>query len=272
MKLNISACIITFNEAKNISDCIKSLYFVDEVIVVDSGSTDNTKKIAESLGAKVIENTFEGHIQQKNHALSRAKNEWVISLDADERITPSLRKEISELFENIKVNDDGTDNLCDGYMFPRRTFYIGKWIEHGGWYPDRHLRLFKNSKAKWGGTNPHDRIILDGTCGDLKSDMTHYSFNSISAHIETINRFSGIMARNLYNDGKTDYLVLRLIFKPVWKFIEMLFLKKGFLDGKHGLVIAGLSAFATFSKFSKLFELTKTGYDGKYSDVESERP
>ena len=261
MNLPISACIITFNEEHTINSCLESLSFADEIIVVDSFSSDRTVEIAKAAGAKIFLHPFEGHIQQKNYALSLAKNEWIIALDADERVTPELKKQIENLFQR--------GNLLDGYTMPRKTFYIDKWISHGGWYPDRHLRLFRKSQGHWGGINPHDRIILDGRTGEIRADLAHYSFSSLSAHIKTINRFSSIMARNLSRDGKTNFIILRLMVKPAWKFIEMFFLKRGFLDGKHGLIIAGFSAFATMAKLAKLFEITRVGDDGKYRDKES---
>ena len=266
MKLPISACIITYNEEKHISECIKSLFFANEIIVLDSGSEDKTCEIAKSLGAKVHHHPFESHITQKNHALSFATNDWVISLDADERVTPKLRNEIIKLFEEIKIDENGNDNLCNGYSFPRKTYYIDKWINHGGWYPDKHLRLFRKSKAVWGGENPHDKIMLEGKSGELNSDLLHYSFDSLKAHINTINNFSAIMSRNQYKNKDTKFLLPKLIFKPLWKFIEIYFLKKGFLDGTHGLIIALFSSFATCARYAKLFELTRIGFDGKYSD------
>ena len=263
MGLPISACIITKDEETRISDCIKSLYFVNEVIVVDSHSTDKTCEIAKKLGAKVVINDFKGHIEQKNYALTLANNEWIISLDADERVSQNLRKEIEELF-------DTAVNMSDGYRCPRRTFYIDKWIGHCGWYPDKHLRLFRNSLSKWGGNNPHDRVFLEGSCGELKNDLIHYSFDSLSSHIRTINSFSSIMARNLYREKNTKLIIIKIVFRPLWKFIEMFILKKGFLDGRHGFIISAFSAFATLSKYAKLYELIRLGYDGKYSDKESQ--
>jgi glycosyltransferase involved in cell wall biosynthesis len=266
MKLPISACIITFNEEANIAECIKSLFFAKEIIVLDSGSNDKTCEIAESLGATVSHHHFESHIKQKNHALTYANYDWVIALDADERVSPKLRSEITKLFEEIKIDENGLDNLCDGYKFPRKTYYIDKWISHSGWYPDKHLRLFRKSSAEWGGKNPHDKIILTGTIGELKGDILHYSFSSLRAHIDTINNFSAIMARNLFQEGKTNFIVPKLFLKPIWKFIDMFLLKKGFLDGTHGLIIALFSSFDMCARYAKLYELTKTGFDGKYLD------
>jgi glycosyltransferase involved in cell wall biosynthesis len=254
----ISACIITYNEEAVIKECIESLSFADEIIVVDSHSIDKTREIAAFLGAKVVEHPFKSHIDQKNYALTLATNDWVISLDADERISDALKDEIEKTFSNGKLHD--------GYRFKRKTTYLNRWISHCGWYPDRHLRLFKRSKSKWAGKNPHDRIYCTGKVKNLKSDMTHYSFNSLSAHLKTIDNFSGIMARDLFKRGKTGFVFLKLIFKPMWKFIEMYILKRGFLDGREGFIISVYSAFSTFAKFSKLYEIKKMGFDGKYKD------
>lgn len=258
MKEKISACIITYNEERTIKDCLLSVSFADEIIVVDSHSTDKTCEIAKEFGAKIVTHDFEGHIQQKNYAKSLAKNEWVISLDADERVSASLRKEIEKIFS--------IGPAYDGYRFKRKTFYLNKWISHGGWYPDKHLRLFKNSIATWSGKNPHDRIFLDGKVKCLKSDLLHYSFPNLASHINTINNFSGIMARDLFKKNKVHFVLPKMILKTLWKFFEMYIFKRGFLDGRQGFIIATFSAFSTFARYAKLYEITVSGFDGAYKD------
>lgn len=246
-KLPISACIITLNEQDNIGSCIESLDFVSEIIVVDSFSTDHTRAIAEKYGAKFFTHKFEGHIQQKNIALSYATNTWVISLDADERVSREMRNKIFEIFKE--------GPKYDGYRFRRTTWYLTKWIRHGRFYPDRQLRLFLKAKATWAGVNPHDKISLNGNVCNLKEDIQHYSYKDLSGHIRTSNNFSSIQANNLFHAGKDQFIVLKMIFKSLWTFIDCYILRSGFRDGKEGFIIAVISSFSMFARYAKVYEL-----------------
>lgn len=245
----ISATIITFNEGKNIERCIQSLFGVaDEVIVIDSGSTDKTIEIATGLGAKVITNPFEGHIQQKNFALTHTSFDWVISLDADESLSDELKKSILE----IKGKLTGT-----GYEFNRLTNYCGKWIKHGGWYPDKKLRLIKKGEGEWGGKNPHDKYILkSGKAGYLRGDILHYTFYSVEEHKAQIVRFTDIAAQSLFELGKRSNWI-KIYVKAFAKFIRNYFIKLGFLDGVTGFHICRLSAHATYLRYYKLLKLQR---------------
>ncbi len=245
----ISAAIITFNEEKNIERCIKSLVEVsDEVIVVDSGSTDSTIEIANNLGAKVIFNKFEGHIQQKNFAITQTSNDWVISLDADEALSNELKSSILKSKENL---------FGDGYKFNRLTNYCGKWIKHCGWYPDTKIRLFRKGKGTWGGKNPHDKYILsNGDAIHLKGDILHYTFYEVKEHKAQIEKFSNIAAQSLFELNKKSSWSL-IIAKTVFKFIRNYFLKLGFMDGITGFHICRLSAHATYLRYYKLLKLQK---------------
>jgi glycosyltransferase involved in cell wall biosynthesis len=239
----ISACIISFNEEKKIEDCLKSLHGIaDEIIIVDSNSTDRTVEIAGKYTDNIILQDFLGYIEQKNFALSHARHDWVISLDCDERLSPELRDEILALKDHI---DD-----ADGYSMPRKTFYVYRWLNHC-WYPDIKLRLFNKNTAHWGGTNPHDHIIIDGdNIRRLHGDIYHYSFDSISDHLKTIDKFTEIGADELIRKNKSFN-----IFSPVthasWIFIKTYIFKRGFLDGFAGLVVSVLSTMHVFIKYSK---------------------
>ncbi len=249
-EVNISAVIITFNEEKNIARCIKSLKgVVDEIVVVDSFSKDKTTSICEELGAKIIEHKFDGHIQQKNWAITQAKFPVVLSLDADEALTRELKESIISIKNNWEH---------DGYSFNRLTYYCGKWVKHCGWYPDKKLRLWDKTKGKWGGTNPHDTFIMneEATTKHIKGDLLHYSYYTISQHIQQVDYFTDIASKAYHEKGKKSNLFL-ILFSPLLKFFKSYFIKLGILDGYYGLVICMISAHETFLKYVKLKELQR---------------
>jgi glycosyltransferase involved in cell wall biosynthesis len=244
----ISAVIITLNEEKNIERCLQSLTGVaDEIVVVDSFSTDRTAEICQKYGARFIRNKFEGYVEQKNFAVSQAKFPVVLSLDADEALSPLLRESI------LDVRNNWTH---DGYIFNRINNYCGTWIRYTTWYPDRKLRLWLRDKGGWTGMNPHDRVELEkgATTRILKGDMEHYSYYSVSDHISQINNFTTIAARSYYEEGiRSGYM--KIIFSPIWKFLMEFIIKKGFMQGYYGLVISCISSFQTFLKYVKLRQL-----------------
>lgn len=249
--IKLTTLIITFNEERNIDRCLKSLAGIaDEIIVVDSGSTDRTEEICKKNNVVFITHPFKGHIEQKNFAVTQSSSEYVLSLDADEAISPELRESIL----SIKASWDK-----DGYYFNRLTNYCGQWIRHSGWYPDKKLRLFKKSKGHWGGTNPHDKYQVDNkhSSGFLKGDLLHYSYYSIREHLDQVNRFTEISAR-MANDSGIRSSLLKIIGKPLARFVRDYFFHLGFLDGYYGFVICKISAHASFIKYVKLYELQKT--------------
>ena len=245
----ISATIITLNEEINIERCIRSLYGIaDEIVVIDSGSSDSTLEISKKMGARIVSNPFEGHIQQKNFAITQTLNNWIISLDADEALSDKLKTSILE----VKKNLVGT-----GYEFNRLTNYCGKWIKHCGWYPDRKIRLFKKHKGKWGGNNPHDKYLLAAKKAiHLKGDILHYTVYSVSEFKEQTIKFADISAQSLFSLGKKSNW-FKIIGKTIFKFIRNYFLKLGFLDGVAGFQICKLSAIGTYLKYHKLLQLQK---------------
>jgi len=246
----LSVVIITFNEEKNIGRCIASVKDIaDEIVVVDSFSTDKTEKICKEHKVKFIQHKFEGHIEQKNWAITNATYPHILSLDADEALDAQLLNEIQKVKENWNV---------DGYTFNRLTNYCGKWIRHSGWYPDKKLRLWDSRKGKWGGVNPHDRYILNegAQVQHIKGNILHYSYYTISDHIQQVDKFTEIGAAAAYNNGRRVNIV-SILLTPVWKFIRDYFIRLGFLDGYYGFVIASISAHATFLKYAKIKELQK---------------
>lgn len=251
--MQLSAVIIAFNEEQNLPRCLQSLTGVaDEVVVVDSFSADTTVAIAQSYGAKVVQHTFEGHIQQKNYALTQATNQYCLSLDADEALSGELRAEILDL-----KNKGFT---YAGYTMPRLTNYCGQWIKHTGWYPDRKLRLFDKTLGAWGGLNPHDRYELpsNATTLALHGDILHYSYHSIAQHYKQAQNFAGITAQSLHQVGKKATW-FHLLFSPVIKFVKYYIFKLGFLDGKAGYTISRISAWATYLKYKQMLTLQKQG-------------
>jgi len=248
MSIKISAAIITYNEEKNIKRCMDSLDFCDEIVVVDSLSSDDTCTIAKGLGAVVINQKFLGHIAQKQLAVDNCTYEWILSLDADEEVSVELREEILMLLKSPFE--------YDAYIMPRVSFHLGLWIRHGGWYPDAKIRLFNKNKANWGGYNPHDKVIVNGTVGKLKGDLKHYVFKDLRHNIDTNNSYSSIMADDLHKDGKR-FSYLKLFLKPIGKFLETYIYKRGFLDGMPGFIIAVGAAYSMFLKFAKHWEIEK---------------
>ncbi len=246
----ISTCIITYNEEKNIKDCILSVKeFSDEILVVDSLSSDNTVKIAESLGAKVIKQKFLGHVKQKQFAVDNAKFDWIFSLDADERATQELAKKILELKKN-------NFNGYNAFFVNRRNYYLGKWIKYGGWYPEKRIRLFNRKYGYWGGVNPHDKVIIkqNAKVGDLNLDIIHFPYRDITHHLEVINKYSTISANEkILKNEKVHFY--NLILNPTIKFIKMYFLKRGFLMGKIGFIHAVMGSISVFMKYLKTWEL-----------------
>ena len=247
----ISACIITFNEEQSIRDCLESLRWVEEIVVVDSMSGDSTVSLCREYTDVIIQKDWEGHVKQKNYALAQASNEWVLCLDADERVSPELRKAIER---SLSEEGDGVD----GYYFPRHSYYLGRWINHGGWYPDYKLRLFKKSKGQWGGRDPHDKIIMNGSTKYLTGELFHYVYRNLSHQLKTVDSFSTITAAGLNNEGGR-FSLLKLLIRPPLKFIGTYFLKRGFLDGLPGFIIAVISSFYVFLRYAKLWELQKRG-------------
>jgi glycosyltransferase involved in cell wall biosynthesis len=249
-----TACIIAFNEERDLPAALESVAFADEIVVVDSHSTDRTRDIARAFRGRsadgkevtprVIERDWPGHVEQKNFAIDQATHDWVLAIDADERVSPALRREVEEALASPGA---------DGYTMPRKTRYLGRWILGGGWYPDRKLRLFRRSRGRWGGVNPHDHVHVEGKVEHFRGDLHHRSYRSIEDHIRTINSFTDIAAREK-RARRVRWPLLRMAVHPPFKFIKMYFLKRGFREGTAGLIIAGLGAFYVFLKYAKLWE------------------
>lgn len=246
--INLTVAIITYNEEKNIGRCISSvLPIADEILVVDSFSTDKTEDICREFNARFLKNPFKGHIEQKNFALQCATHDYVLSLDADEALSPELLEEI----KRVKA-----DWQYDGYEFHRLTNYNGFWVRHCGWYPDTKLRLVKKERAEWRGKNPHDILKMknDERIGFLQGDLLHYSYESISSHIQQTDKFTTIAARAAFSDGVRSSR-FKIVTRPVFKFLRDYFFKLGFLDGRYGFIICCINSLSALLKYSKLYDL-----------------
>jgi glycosyltransferase involved in cell wall biosynthesis len=251
----LSVAIITYNEERNIGRCIDSVLPVaDEVLVLDSLSNDNTCAIAVAKGARVIQQPFAGYIEQKNAALSLARYDLVLSLDADEALDERLQQSILTAKK---------ETLSAGYTMNRCTYYCGRFIRHGSWYPDRKLRLFNKQLAKWGGINPHDKVEFSTPqpTRQLAGDILHYSYYSLEEHVIQNNKFSTISAESYFSQGKRTSL-FRILVNPCWAFFSGFILRGGFLDGFYGYVIARNVAHLTFLKHSKLYLLQRKAAKG----------
>ena len=242
----LSVVIITLNEEVNIARCLQALGNVaDEVLVVDSFSTDNTLAICQAHGARVVQNAFAGYVEQKNFATDQAQHDYVLQLDADEVLTEELRQSIVAAKQNWQHA---------AYSLARLTNYCGSWVRHGGWYPDRKLRLYDRRRGRWEGLLIHEHFEVQPghSTGHLAGDALHYSYTSIAQHVSQLNKFTSITAQELALRGRTRVTYFHLLFKPLWKFVHGYVFRLGFLDGFAGLSIAGISAWGVFLRFAKL--------------------
>ena len=246
----LSVVIITFNEEQNIARCIDSVKMLaDEIIVLDSYSTDATADIAREMGACVYREKFRGYIGQKNLAMQFASHDYILSLDADEALDPQLARSILREKETFQFR---------AYKMNRCTNFCGRYIRHGLWYPDAKIRLFDRRIGKWGGLNPHDKVQLaEGfAVKKLEGDILHYSFNSVDDHVWQNNRLSSIAAASMYHSGKRSSW-FKMLVRPAWAFVNGFFLRFGFIDGRDGFIIAVNTAHQVFLKYTKLYSLQK---------------
>lgn len=248
----ISAVIITYNEEKFIDKCLSSLVGIaDEIIVVDSFSTDATEEICKKYNVRFIQHPFEGYRDQKNYALQQTTNKNILSLDADEALSDELRVSILGIKDKWKY---------DGYLFNRQNIYCGKWIKHSQWYPDRQLRLFHSDQGQFGELNVHEKFMMSNGArvGKLKGDILHWPFLSRQHYIDKMNKYALIGGREFHKAGRKA-----TIFTPyihyIWGFIRSYIIKLGFLDGREGFFICSVSAKSTFNKYRTLMQLNKNG-------------
>ncbi|OFV99265.1 MAG: hypothetical protein A3H28_02720 [Acidobacteria bacterium RIFCSPLOWO2_02_FULL_61_28] len=271
--LEISAVIITLNEERRLPRALESLavapVVADEVLVVDCGSTDRTREIAERYGARVIVHPWEGYARQKNFAAGQARFPWVLSMDADEVLSPELSAELRQL----KAAGPGD---AAGFRMPRLACYQGRWIRHSGWYPDHKLRLYDRPRGRWAGDYVHERVEVDGPVRTLEGNLLHFTCDSLAEHFRTTDRYTTLAAQEAYRRSERWILpraVLMMLAAPPWKFVETYLFRQGFRDGFPGLVIATMAGFYVFQKYAKLWRLAR-GQDlpRSHRDTETNEP
>lgn len=242
----LSVVVITLNEEQNIVRCLKSLQFKakPETLVVDARSTDKTVSMARKLGARVAVRPWKGYADQKNWAFGRVKGHWILSLDADEELTPELAREIERTVSEAPRE-------VEGYFIKRRAFFLGKWIKHCGWWPDAQLRLIRRGKGKFSNRPVHEGLEVKGQTLTLEEPMNHYTYHSIAQYLEKMENYSDLFCQNA-PAKKRKFWWAYLLFMPWWLFLKMYFLKLGFLDGWRGMQVCGLSAYHEFVKYRKL--------------------
>jgi len=248
--VNISAVIITLNEERNIERALASLVSVaDEIVVVDSGSTDRTREIAERAGARFITHAWEGYAEQKNFTASQARHDWVLSLDADEALSPELAAELMRL----KQSGPGA---AAGFTMPRLAKFRGRWIRHSGWYPDRKLRLYDRKRGRWAGRYVHEHVEADGPIRQLAGDLHHFPCDTRQEQLRSVDHYTTLAAREA-REGGERLILLKLLIYPAWKFAESYFLRRGFLDGIAGFKIARMAGHYVCQKYEKLWRMAR---------------
>ena len=247
--MKLSVTVITKNEARNLPDALASVAWADEILVVDSGSTDDTVEVARRYTDRVITTEWLGYGAQKNHAASLAQHDWILSLDADERVTEPLAAEIRNVLARAPS--------ARGYRIPRLSHYLGRWLRGTDWYPDYQLRLYDRRHAKWLTRPVHESVVVDGSVGRLSTDLCHYPYRDISHHLETIDRYTTLSARHLYETGVRSGAT-RLLVHPFLAFLRNYILRRGIANGCAGLIVSILNSYYVFLKFAKLWELQRT--------------
>ena len=248
--LPISVCIISGAEARRIGRALESVagWTNETVIVLNEDVQDGTEELALKQGAKVFREKWKGHIAQKNSAAAKASQKWLLGLDADEAVSPELQNEIRAAIEN----EERTEAHA-AFSFPRLTFFCGRWIRHGDWYPDRSVRLWRKGRAEWGGVDPHDKLKVNGSIGKLNGDLLHYNAESINQQVAKITAFSDDFLRDAQAQGRKATW-FDLAIRPGWRFVRSYFLRLGFLDGWPGWHIAWMTAFYTVNRYAKVRE------------------
>lgn len=247
--LPLSVVIVAKNEAHNLPRCLASVRgWTAEILVILNNTTDASEQISRDHGATVHHTPWLGYRDTKNHALSLASNNWILSLDADEEVSPALRADLAAFFARPDLAE------ISGAKFPRKVWFIDRWITHGDWYPDLSLRLFRRDRARWGGdAHVHEKIEIAGPVPTLRGDLHHYSFPTLSSHVAKINPFADLFLKQQLERGKT-FSLAATITRPWWRFFRAYLLRRGFLDGFPGFYIATATAFSAFVRYSRLYE------------------
>jgi len=246
----LSVVIITLNEEEKIKDCLESIKWADEIIVVDSLSNDKTVDVAKQYTDKIFEREFAGFGEQKNFAISKAQGDWILSIDADERVIPALAEEIKKVMAESKVH---------GYLIPIKTYFLGRPMKHCGWWPNYKLRLFKKDSGKMSDSLVHEGITVTGRTCKLKNPLDHYSYTDINEYMEKLERYTSLAADAMLKKGK-KFSIFTTLARSFFAFFKIYIIKAGFLDGKEGFILAKLSSYYNFLKHIKLHEKQSSGH------------
>lgn len=248
MRSKISIAIITFNEEKNILRTLESISWADEIVIVDSGSTDNTVSICRRYTDKVFYHEWRGYTEQKNFAIEQSSCEWILSLDADESVEPALASEIISIIS--------APESFNGYWIPRKTFFLGRWMRHGGWYPDYNLRLFRKGKGRFVKRAVHEALHVEGKHGRTKHALEHHTYPNIASYIDKMNKYSTLAVEVMAESGISKFKtsLFNIVLRPAFTFIFRYFFRLGFLDGKSGLLLNVLYSYYVFAKYVKAWE------------------
>lgn len=258
-RARISACVIAKDEADRIERCLASVAWCDEVLVLDSGSRDDTVALCRAAGARVLETDWPGWVRQKQRATDAATHDWIFSIDADERVDDALRAALEHLRSTGRL--DGPD-APPAWEVRRRVWFLGRWIRHGGWYPEWRARLFDRRRARWAGVDPHDRVEAEGRPERVKvGHLEHHTFRSFDDYVAKMNRFSTVAAEQKHERGRRATL-WDILLRPAFRFVRMYLLHRGFLDGRAGFILARLAATSVFLKYAKLWDLQQPPQDG----------
>ena len=243
----LSVVIITLNEEEKIKDCLESVKWADEIIIVDSLSSDKTVEIAKEYTDKIFQRKFPGFGEQKNFAISKAAGDWILSIDADERVTPPLAEEIKNIMTESKIQ---------GCLIPIKSYFLGRWMKHCGWWPNCKLRLFKKASAKMSDSLVHEAVTVPGQTRKLKNPLDHYSYTDMNEYMEKLERYTSLAADAMLKKGKR-FSIFTALTHSFFAFFKIYFLKAGFLDGKEGFILAKLTSCYNFIKYIKLWERQK---------------
>lgn len=245
----LSVIVITRDEEENIERCLQSVTWADELVVVDSGSTDRTVELARRFTDRVYDTEWRGYAGTKAYAVDRASHPWVLWLDADEAVTPELAEEIRGVLR-------GADREVAAYAMPRKAFFLGRWIRRCGWYPDYVTRLFRRDRARFGDQRVHESLVVDGTVRRLRADLLHFTYPTLERAVEKLSRYAVLAAEEMERGGRTAGFG-DLVVRPAFRFFQMYVVRLGFLDGVHGLVVCALHSWYVFAKYARLWERTR---------------